>query len=211
MNVAVVPVSLAPAVPAAIVKPVACRPCQYFLTPASAPASGVLLSAFQISGSVPTFVHVLPVKLSQTAVPELVSSTSGVSSSNMSSFCVHVGPAGQPPPLVSGPCEQQPAGNVAAVVVPLMMLRKRPSANTMSPKLFAMLLIAHFAWLILLSVLPAFAHAGGPLFVASSIEPDVSRIITTYGLSTVVSARAVPTANHRTISVAAPSHATTCA
>ena len=40
---------------------------------------------------------------------------------------------GQPELVASGPFKQQPGGKVAAVVVPDMMLRNRPSENSISP------------------------------------------------------------------------------
>src|SRR3569623_1532554 len=66
-----------------------------------------------------------------------------------------------------------------------------------------MLLIAQRAWLSFESAPP---QLGGPDPVGSAIDPDVSRISTTYGFTALPGAACVLT-DHRTPSEAAPSHA----
>src|SRR5687767_5586135 len=104
-----------------------------------------------------------------------------------------------------GPAMQQPLGNVP-LIVPPELARKRPRPNTMSPYEFVMRLIAHVAWLSLLSTPP---QLGGPKPVGlpklvPTIDPDVSRISTTYGLS---GSPACAVAGASTESAATPSHA----
>ena len=66
------------------------------------------------------------------------------------------------------------------VNVPAVVSRNRPIANTMSPYELTMRLIAQVAWLMRLSLPP---QLGGPEPVEACIDPDVSRISTTNGLS----------------------------
>jgi hypothetical protein len=86
------------------------------------PASGVLPTAVESSGSVPTEVHVFCVPSVHSAARSLLPSTSGVRSSSMSAVPLHV-----ELPAVPGPV------TVQVGYVPLVAMRKRASANTMSP------------------------------------------------------------------------------
>src|SRR5687768_2340880 len=105
----------------------------------SAPlAPGHAFTASQISGSVPPTVHELPEKFVNVAAAWLPPSTRPVRSWRLEPDAVvvesHDGPAAQPLLAeIAGPVRQQPDGNEPAVVVPLIVERKRPSENTMSP------------------------------------------------------------------------------
>jgi hypothetical protein len=67
------------------------------------------------------------------------------------------------------------------VAPPPTVCRKRASASTMSPYESMIFCSAHLAWLKRVSVPP---QLGAPVPVVFPIDPDTSKMITTYGLRT---------------------------
>jgi hypothetical protein len=97
-----------------------------------------VLSEMGLEGATPAEYFKAAVKFVNEADAVLSPSTSAVSSWSITPLAefveLHVGPAAQPfCPLMPGPASQQPDGNVPGVVVPPIVERNRPSANTMSP------------------------------------------------------------------------------